>query len=152
MHRSNSWLSRATQALDLVGLYRLEGTPELRRRCSQGRARKRFLQLAKILQLQFERTSAGIENLEGGEFLPVLRDPRAKVLHRYLRLLDGLSIEPGVEDVGDSVPVDGLFVLLANFEDATPEWSLEEWRDGLLRELLSRGLHLLVTRIANDAW
>ena len=68
----------------------------------------------------------------------MLGDPGAEVLDLGLRLFHRRGVEAGIEHVVDGVAVDGLFVLLADFEDAAAERGLEEGRDGGLRELLGR--------------
>jgi hypothetical protein len=57
--------------------------------------------------------------------------------------------KPALEYVVDGVPVDGLFVLLANFEDTAPEGSLHERRGGGLSKLFGHLPYLLFTRFGN---
>src|SRR5438045_8028118 len=81
----------------------------------------------------------------------MLLDPGAEVLDPGQRLFHRRGVEAGIEHIVDSVPVDSLLVLLADFEDASSEGRLEEWRDGLLRQLLGRSLDLLLRWCAGDA-
>ena len=57
---------------------------------------------------------------------PLFGDPGAEVLHLGLRLLHGRGVEASIEHVVDGVPVDGLLILLADFEDAAAEGGLQE--------------------------
>ncbi len=61
----------------------------------------------------------------------MLVDPGAEVLDLAPGLVHRRGVEAGVEHVVDGVPVDGLLVLLADFEDAAPQLRLQKRRDGL---------------------
>src|SRR5205085_4462651 len=68
--------------------------------------------------------------------------PGAEILDLSLRLFHRRGVEAGVEHVVDGVPIDSLFVLLADFENTAPQLCLQKRRDGLLCKLLACGLDL----------
>src|SRR5262245_39705965 len=97
---------RAAGADNFVRIDSFVCRPELRRCGRDRRTRQRVPQLTKVLHRDSQWLRSGVENLKRGEFVSILFNPLAEVLHAALCFFERGCIETTVERLIDAVPVD----------------------------------------------
>ena len=108
---------------------------------------ERSLQFTKILERQLKWPRAGKEHLKCGQLVLVCLDPGPKILHFDLRFFHRRGIETGIEHIVDGVTVNGLLVLLLDFQNTAAKCGLKEGCDGMPSELFGGLVDLFSSRI-----
>ena len=121
----------------------LERPPKLCRRGGQRWFGDGVAQLAEVREGQLQRAGAGVDGLDGGDFVLVFLQPGLEVRHFGAGLLHGGGVEAGVAHFVDGVAVHRLLARALHLQDALAQGGVEKRRRGVAGKLVGGGFELL---------